>query len=372
MTPLLWIALGFLVVGGMVWCVGHFRGAAKSSISKGPLAALYWIVCVGCYIAIILGQIGLFNPAAVLAGAQTSIESFDPVLRVIVYVIAACVFLCLLPGIFVVSLCGLAVGLAGYALFYYKMLLQTLASISEGGQILAVALGVFPPLLLVWLLFWRFQAKLKALLLWLAMPIYGIFFEWWLPAILTRRREKTLMDNVEDKRAKYEGSLETLQTQFPEVRGVSLSNGYDKWYQGIIQRIIDRDRQKTFAEKIKLLGLTKHFFTEYRAALDAHDEFKRANSIYEAKDEQAELDGLRRKKEKIVLKREITELEKEPVVVPARPVDPRSPTQKIVDALDNLDREEAEQLSKCEGNPDRIERVKRIYESRRMKIMESV
>lgn len=116
------------------------------------------------------------------------------------------------------------------------------------------------------------------------------------------------MDTVSEKKAQYEASLARLQAECPEIADIPLSVGATNWMSQVAERFRDRQTGKTMAQKILLLEQTKRFFAEYRAALDAQDEFKRYHHTVAEKDDEAELRRLERLKRKLQLEREIANL----------------------------------------------------------------
>lgn len=118
-----------------------------------------------------------------------------------------------------------------------------------------------------------------------------------------------MKDELEKKRTQCEAVVLRLREQYPEaVADLGGSPTSDTWLERTIERFHDRDRQKSIAERTKLVGLAKQYFTEYRAMLDAHDELNLA-----ARD--AGLRRLKRQKEELALQHDIADLQE------LRPVD---------------------------------------------------
>jgi DNA repair exonuclease SbcCD ATPase subunit len=76
----------------------------------------------------------------------------------------------------------------------------------------------------------------------------------------------------------------------------------DTYIDRVIQRFVDRDRQKSIAERTKLISLLKQHFAEYRAMLDAYDELTLA-------DKDAAIRRLKREREEIDLKNQLADLQ---------------------------------------------------------------
>jgi hypothetical protein len=225
----------------------------------------------------------------------------DPVLNFLIYAFFIIIGICLVPGIIGVGLylIGIALALA----FFFGLFVQPLMALSRMSITGAIVAGIVGLLPILWLLrkyripigrgFWR-----------IAEPVYGIFFDWWLTPVLRRRKEKRMVDDLNKKRSEVEAVVLRLQREYPqavpEFGGGSLT--YDTWLERVIERFHDRDRQKSIAERTRLIDLATRYFTEYRAMIDAHDELTLA-------DQDAAIRRLERLKKQLALQNDIADLQ---------------------------------------------------------------
>lgn len=137
------------------------------------------------------------------------------------------------------------------------------------------------------------------------------------------------MDELYRKRSQCEALVLKLQAQDPAaVADIQFTAGSDTWLERVIERFHDRDRQKSLAERTRLVAEASKYFSEYRAMLLAHHELSRAGR-------DATLRDLQRDKEELTLRNDIADLEE------LRSLDRE--TQKITKqhALDQLKRKMA-------------------------------
>jgi hypothetical protein len=228
----------------------------------------------------------------------------DPVGNFLIYTVLVLIAIALLPGVIGSMLYFLGGLLALAFLAFGVQLLIELARMSLVGALVALVITVLPIVLFV-----RSKRAAIAKALWrIAGPIYGLFLDWWLTPLLRRRKEQRMIDELREKRRQCELIVVQLQAQDPQAVADlgPIAMQSDTWLERVIGRFHDRDRQKTMAERTKLIGLAKHYFGEYRAMLDAKDELSLA-------DQDSRIRHMERDKKERVLKGELEELEDDAV-----------------------------------------------------------
>jgi hypothetical protein len=112
-----------------------------------------------------------------------------------------------------------------------------------------------------------------------------------------------MMDDIENKRRQCELIVVKLQAQDPHALGDlgKVASHSDTWLERVIERFHDRDRQKSVAERTKLIGVARQYFSEYKAMLDAKDELSLAP-------QDARIRHLKRDKEETELERDLDNL----------------------------------------------------------------
>lgn len=154
-------------------------------------------------------------------------------------------------------------------------------------------------------LYWFFKAyagAIKRRLRPILEPVYGTFFDWWLTPLMRRRKEQRQMDGLHRKRAECEALVLKLQAQDPAaVADIHFSAGSDTWIERMIERFHDRDRQKSVAERTRLLEQATKHFTEYKAMLLAYHELTRAGR-------DATIRELERDKQELTLREDIADI----------------------------------------------------------------
>jgi hypothetical protein len=300
------------------------RADGKPSIGSRVLTVLYWGICVGVW--------GVFGTKPRLIAALSGIGSLtsDATLNFLIVASAIIIGLCLVPGILMVGLYLLGAAIVLEILGSFFQFLVGIARVSEAGAVVAGIIGTMP-------LIWagrRFKAPIGRALWRVAEPIYGIFFDWWITPIFLRRKEKKIMDDVLDRREQYESIVSTIQAECPEEVGdISISVGYKIWISSALERFITRQKGKNFTEQIRLLTLAKQYYTEYAAALEAKDKFKRVKrgDSFKEEDEEVEIRALEREKRRLALQADIEELKtKKTTPAPPPPPPRRDP---VMDAI---------------------------------------
>jgi hypothetical protein len=299
----------------------------------------------------------------------------DPVLKAIIGIVLGAVALVLVPG-FIGT--GIWLGIFTLGVTLTLMLLWALltglfalAKISVTGAVVAAAISaclVYVGFRLfrkyAWPYVWKFIGPV-------AEAIYGMFFDWWLTPILKRRKEERIMDDVRKTRGRYEEAVSKLRSEVPEIADIPISIAPETWLANVAERFRQRQTTKTFAAQTEMLAQVKQFFGEWRAALDAEDELKRAKPTYLEKDEEADLRRMEREKRKLTLEREIGELRKGPEEPAKRKaVDSRSPEQRAFDEMEVWKKELGEAIARCNGDRECIAEAERIFEPRRQRILE--
>lgn len=346
--------------------------AGRKTISAGTIIQpLYFLSCIGFWaFAFIAHSVYGRDFKDLITNWFVALPppTGDPVLNFIIYAIFVVAGICLIWGIIVVGLylAGIALALAFFLALFVEPLIA-LSKVSLTGAILAGIIGSLP---VVWLVR-KYRVQITSVFWRVAEPVYGIFFDWWLTPILMRGKEKKIMDDVLEKRERYEAIVSKIQSECPgEVGDISISLGYKVWISSALERFIARQKGKNFAEQIRLLTLAKQYYSEYAAALEAKDTFTRVQrgDTSKERDEEAELRGLGRQKQKLTLQREIADLQEQK---PPRPAPSTgSPQERIVAALRHLKEEKQRKRGDCNGDPECEAEVERVYEDARMRIME--
>ncbi len=280
------------------------KAAGQKAISVGNvLGVLYYATCLvfwGVFISAPFRFGREFNDVFMSWIRDLPPPTVDPVLNFLIYAVFIIIGICLVPGIIGVGLylIGIALALA----FFFGLFVQPLMAlgrVSITGAIVASIIGVLP---VVWL-FRKYRVPIGRAFWRIAEPVYGIFFDWWLTPLLRRRKEKRMVDDLNKKRSEVEAVVLRLQREYPqavpEIGSGSLT--YDTWLERVIERFHDRDRQKSIAERTRLIELAKKYFTEYRAMLDAHDELTLA-------DQDAAIRRLERLKKQLALQNDVADL----------------------------------------------------------------
>lgn len=287
----------------------------KQSVGERLFGAIVVFYCSSSIYMVVYGFLYYRDPLLLEPLARSLLREAsqitDPVLRVICKAIIVVVALLYLPGVLGSMLGIIAVLLAWMILSFVYKQLMILAGVSQTGAIIAglVFLGAAILILcILWQVLKPVALWIWRVVRWVATPIYGLVFDWWLKPMISHRKGRLLMDTVSEKKAQYEASLARLQAECPEIADIPLSVGATNWMSQVAERFRDRQTGKTMAQKILLLEQTKRFFAEYRAALDAQDEFKRYHHTVAEKDDEAELRRLERLKRKLQLEREIANL----------------------------------------------------------------
>jgi len=287
----------------------------KQSVGERLFGAIVVFYCSSSIYMVVYGFLYYRDPLLLEPLARSLLREAsqitDPVLRVICKAIIVVVALLYLPGVLGSMLGIIAVLLAWMILSFVYKQLMILAGVSQTGAIIAglVFLGAAILILcILWQVLKPVALWIWRVVRWVATPIYGLVFDWWLKPMISHRKGRLLMDTVSEKKAQYEASLARLQAECPEIADIPLSVGATNWMSQVAERFRDRQTGKTMAQKILLLEQTKRFFAEYRAALDAQDEFKRYHHTVAEKDDEAELRRLERLKRKLQLEREIADL----------------------------------------------------------------
>lgn len=323
----------FMIAGGVpiviVGAVMRHRAAqgTEASETEGKLfGAAYMATCIALWIAYFYGSF-LYerNGHRSLTGFTDELTrtplTGDSVLDFLIWACVVLVAVALVPGFIGVGLYLLAISL-GLAFFLALVVtpLISLAAVSPTGALIAAVI-VCPGL------YWLFKTygpivkqKLRPVL----EPIYGTFFDWWLTPYLRRKKEKRQMDDLHRKRMECEALVLKLQSQDPAaVADIQFSSGSDSWLERVIERFHDRDRQKSIAERTRLLEQATKHFTEYKAMLMAYHELTRAGRdarIRELERDKKELGlaediadikelrGLQREKERLTQQHELEQL----------------------------------------------------------------
>ena len=302
------------ILGGIVtWMAGSVqRRLAKDkvhSIVDEKLPAMLYglesLTWVAAYTYVMILDLRLHDPRSPMMTAfgrglvkSWSVAGFtgDPVGTFLIHTALVIVGLLLLPGVIGSVLYLLATLLALAFVAFGISLLAELARVSAIGAMVAFIIGAVP---FIWFVrshrtgisktFWR-----------VAEPVYAIFFDWWLTPLVRRRKDERMMDDIENKRRQCELIVVKLQEQDPHALGdlgkVALHS--DTLLERVIERFHDRDRQKSVAERTKLIGLARQYFNEYKAMLDAKDELSLAT-------QDARIRHLKRDKEETELKRDL-------------------------------------------------------------------
>jgi hypothetical protein len=292
---------------------GHSFGMSKGKQTSWVVIA-YYSICVLIWAAYLgfepLNYAGVIHlTVADLAAVATEFfASFsDPVLRVIVYILVGALAVALVPGFIVVGfwllVIALSIGIFSSLIALFVTVLVMLAKVSVTGTIVAAVIGgvvLFFTLRALgrWLLphAWRFAKPVVE-------TLYGIFLDWWLTPLLRRRKERRIVNELENKRRQCELIVVKLQEQDPQaLSGLSqVGMNSDTWLERVLERFHDRDRQKSMAERTKLITLAKQYFGEYRAMLEAKDELSLANR-------DAGIRRMEREKKELTLQNEIGDL----------------------------------------------------------------
>lgn len=251
------------------------------------LRAFYWTFCVGCWALLLLGR----WPAIVRYFLSVVSSKTDPVLSWLIFIGGLLTALCLLPGVFAVSLFFAAIAAGVLVVVVYLIVIVKLSAMSPTGFVLAAILAIVPPFLGVrlWLRYVRLRLKIKRLLQRVTDAVFGIFFEWWLTPILLRRKEKRIMDDVKQKRERYEEAVMKLRRECPQIADIPISIAPETWLANVAERFRQRQMEKTFQAQTRMLEQVKMFFSEFRAALDAQDNLGRARGEFAEKDAEAKL-----------------------------------------------------------------------------------
>lgn len=273
------------------------------------ISALQLLVSIGFWV--LYFYLSATRPGGAPAALKTITGPFfhndisDPVLHILVLILTGGIAICFIPAIFLVMLYLLAFLIALGIMGGLLQLLISLGRVSITGAIvaglisLAALYGVF---LLIRELLWP---KLRPYVQPAVDAIYGLFFDWWITPILKHRKEKRMMDDLRRKRSQCEAVVLQLQAEDPQPiadMGLGSLRSDDTWLERMIERFVDRDRQKNIAERTKLIGLAKQYFSEYRAMLAAHNELTLAP-------EDAKIRRLQREKEQLELKNQLADLQ---------------------------------------------------------------
>jgi hypothetical protein len=361
------------------------------------LTRAYYVLCTSLWLGYF--AVVFLNAVHIIHVTDADVKGFtriwdgitDPVLKAIVMVLLGVIALILIPGFIVVGLwllgMTLAVSLTLGVLSALVAGIIALARISVTGAIVAATLSGGLGYLLFRLVRKYAWPPLRRLIRPAVDVIYGIFFDWWLTPLLLRRKEYRRMDDLRKKREQSDEVIAKLQrpevvkTQLPAPSTIAPSaddNFITRW----VERFRLRGHQKTNEEKIKIIAQQKKAYAETRGAIDEYrgvleslDELERVErgDTRIEKDEEAGIRGLDRKKRKLSLEREIRDLEKEPEEpqkIQPKPVDNRTPEQKKIAKLAKCREEKAEAIAACNGDQERMEEMERIFEDRRMRIME--
>jgi uncharacterized membrane protein YgcG len=370
-----WKYWAILIVGlGTAFLISRF---SRTPFGKRLTRTLYWWTCIGLWIYFLRALfVAPGGPAKNLNGLPSAIWSriftSDSSLNVLIGIIAIVTVIGVLPGFIVVGIWIICLSLGlGAAV----AILRSIFGISPAGAlILVIIAGAGIAILLK-----KRGVKLGGYFQKAVDALFGIFFDWWLTRIVRRRKEKRVMDEVRRKRERYEEATDKLRSDFPEVADFAAAvpvsrSSDDTWIERVIERFHDRDRQKTQEEKIKLAAQARRLYAEYRGAMDeyrgvleAHDNIGRVKGTFKEKDEETTLRELERKKRRLILEKEIKDLEKEPPEPP--PVDKRTPEQRKLEKLDRCREDLAQAKARCNGDPKCIEEAELIFEDRRINIM---
>jgi hypothetical protein len=358
-------------------------------------SALYLWVCVGLWAAYF--YFGFFvygDPARLMDALVNGISrrwppTNDPVLNFLIGALAIIVALIFLPGFLLVGVYLIVVLVIGGIIVLIGAAvvegLISLARLSLTGAIVAAIIAAFP---LVWLIR-RVAAPIGRLLRPVGDALFGIFFDWWLYPLWSRLKERRLIADMDKKRAKYETALQALQTdpafiqlgkEDPQIAGIPLTAGYDNWVAEVHKRWRMGQVKMTLAKLTELLEQLKTYFTQYTAAAEAYDDFRRLpDHLGERREEQKahakerreqqELEALRRKKEKEELKAQIQDIKAKQKPSHAAPA-PRDPVQEEVDRVTSkiktdIDLNLAMQRMIAENpEPERVKLIQRAFRKR--------
>lgn len=309
------LAIVLIVCGGIAFLLAVAAGRRTqnktSSAIEGKLPGMLYVVTCAAFVAayayvITLDMRGGGRGRMTAAFGNGLLDSTaaagftgDPVANFLIDAVLVVIGIALLPGVVGVMLYFLGGLLALAFLVFGVQLLIELGRVSTVGAVVAVAIAGIP---IAWFIrknragiakaFWR-----------VAGPIYGLFFDWWLTPLLRRRKEQRMIDDLKKKRQQCELIVVQLEAEDPgavaDLGPVSL--GSDTWLERVIARFHDRDRQKSVAERTKLIALAKQYFSEYRAMLDAKDELSLAN-------QDSRIRHLERDKKEHSLREEVREL----------------------------------------------------------------
>lgn len=250
------------------------------------LKACYWTLSVGVGVLVYLGR----GPTIWRYFQSITSSRTDPVLSWLIFIIGLLAALCLVPGVLIVILIAFAIVFVLSAIALFFVMLWKLALMSPTGFVLAIILVGFTLIGAVrWLRSSRFGLKLEGWLRLAFDTVFGIFFEWWLTPILLRRKEKRIMDDVKQKRERYEQAAMKLLRECPQIADIPISIAPETWLANVAERFRQRQTEKTFQAQTKMLEQVKLFFSEFRAALDAQDNLGRAKAEFTEKDAEAEL-----------------------------------------------------------------------------------
>ena len=286
----------------------------------------------------------------------------DPVLRLICQIIACAVIGVAGLSAFLGALIWLAFVFALLIVWVIYDRAVWLYHLSPTGAAVVIGLGA----LVVFGMIMNYRAGIARVFRWIGSFVYGLLFDWWFTPILVRGRERRIMRDVDDKREQFEASIERLKAECPEVQDIPLSIGPADWLSHVAERFRVRQTEKTIAQKTSLLAQTRIFFEQYRAALDAEDNLKRARPSYKEKDEEEDLRKLERQKRKLALEMEIAEMKKR-----KDPPPPRQPLSEH-EQVAEMKKQQKRDHEAYAGDPEMQAMSDRRWDDRIMRFLEGM
>jgi hypothetical protein len=313
----------------------------------------------------------------------------DPVLRGILMLIFGAIFVFLLPGLLVVGVyvvivvlaLTFVVGIGGFLIAIFGLIVWQLWSASATGKVLAVIIGVGVPVFVIKVVVKKYGERCVT---WLTELVVKIFF-------IKRKMRPTdtigqgtdtfqsgeralAMPDIKDEEEKLRQQMFSLTHMNPNLPTVpTVSTGYRGWIQEVKKRIELRSVYRTREEELKLIQQINVFWEEILrhkktiTALERIDiEKARAAKLEPVRDDaeiaEAELRATkaRDQRERIL---EAAERRKNP---PPSPPSPLTRDEKIA----KINQKAANKMKTYEGDPEMQARINRMKEDEIMRVME--